>query len=525
MRVSSKPLFIGAVLLLNFNRCFAAEMNVQLTTSDGSTKMSIQNSAASEVASIDSLGNASFNRITQSGPGGSFIINQSALQSGAMLYVSSGTVVNLNTTNLKFADGTTQTTASSGSAGGSITGITAGYGISGGGTSGNVMVNLLSNSTSYIQNAAALQSGATFYVSSGTATNFNTTTLKFADGTTQTTASSAGTIQNTSTLQPGSTFYTSSGTVNAFTVGTSLVLPNTSVALAALANGTLQSGVVISSIAANTVYPMSVLSAAYPNITGVGTQGQALNMNSNLINSLANPVSATDAANKQYVDSFSKGSTNYIQVTSVPQSGVTFYVSSGTATNFNTTTLKFADGTTQTTAGGVGTITGVTAGSGLTGGGASGNVTLNLSPGGTNYIQNSSTLQSGATFYVSSGTVSGQFTSGHYAGVSPLPTIVVGAGAGAAASVSLTGTDTAGEITLNAGAAPTVSATIVTVTFNTGYTSPAYVVFSPTNNQSALLSAANGIYAMSNATTFSLVAGVTAITASVTYKWHYFVIQ
>jgi hypothetical protein len=40
--------------------------------------------------------------------------------------------------------------------------------------------------------------------------------------------------------------------------------------------------------------------------------------------------------------------------------------------------LTFADGTTQTTAGGGGGITGVTAGTGLTGGGTSGNVTLNL---------------------------------------------------------------------------------------------------------------------------------------------------
>jgi hypothetical protein len=40
--------------------------------------------------------------------------------------------------------------------------------------------------------------------------------------------------------------------------------------------------------------------------------------------------------------------------------------------------LTFADGTTQTTAGGVGTITGVTAGTDLTGGGTSGPVTLNL---------------------------------------------------------------------------------------------------------------------------------------------------
>ena len=43
-------------------------------------------------------------------------------------------------------------------------------------------------------------------------------------------------------------------------------------------------------------------------------------------------------------------------------------------------------------------------GSGLT------NITATIAPGNTNYIQNTNTLQSGATFYVSSGTVAGSLT-------------------------------------------------------------------------------------------------------------------
>src|SRR5258708_24669099 len=92
---------IASILFLSLQNCFAAEMNVRLTTNDGSTKMSIQNSGAAEVAYVDSLGNASFNQITQTGSGGSFIVNQNILQSGATFYVSSGTAVNFNTTNLK----------------------------------------------------------------------------------------------------------------------------------------------------------------------------------------------------------------------------------------------------------------------------------------------------------------------------------------------------------------------------------------------------------------------------------------
>lgn len=59
---------------------------------------------------------------------------------------------------------------------------------------------------------------------------------------------------------------------------------------------------------------------------------------------------------------------------------------------------------------GTGDIEGVTAGYGLTGGGTSGTVTLNLAPDATDYIWNTNTLQSGATFYVSSGTVQGFFS-------------------------------------------------------------------------------------------------------------------
>src|SRR3990170_5062798 len=69
------------------------------------------------------------------------------------------------------------------------------------------------------------------------------------------------------------------------------------------------------------------------------------------------------------------------------------------STNTFATDLIFPDGS-LTTDGSVAT---------LTFGGSS------LGPGSSNYIQNTSALQSGATFYVSSGTVDGQFcvTSGN----------------------------------------------------------------------------------------------------------------
>lgn len=80
----------------------------------------------------------------------------------------------------------------------------------------------------------------------------------------------------------------------------------------------------------------------------------------------------------------------------------------------NLTINQGSGGGTVTIAGssssGSGTITGVTAGTGFVGGGTSGTVTLSLDPSATNYIQNTSSLQSASVFNVSSGTVSGQLT-------------------------------------------------------------------------------------------------------------------
>src|SRR5882724_9082049 len=393
MNAHLRRCLIGSILCLAFPFCFAAEMNIQLTTNDGSTKMSVQNSGAAEVASVDSQGNATFNRVTQTGNGGSFIAKQNTLQSGATFYVSSGTVINLNTTNLKFADGTTLTTATGG---GTITGVTAGYGISGGGISGNVTVNLVSNTTSYIQASSTLQSGATFYVSSGTVSG----TL------------SAGTFSGS---------------------GANLTnLPATNLT-GAIANSAIDS-------------------------SSVTKQGNAFNGASQLVQlNGSGDLTALNAAN---LTSLTAGNLsgnvpignlgNAIQLTSSLQSGATFYVSSGTVsgtltagtfagsgaslTNLPATSLtgtisnSAIDASSITKQGntfngasqlvqlnGSGDLTALNAANltSLTAGNLSGNIPIgNLG----NAIQLTSSLQSGATFYVSSGTVSGTLTAGTFAG-------------------------------------------------------------------------------------------------------------
>jgi len=111
--------------------------------------------------------------------------------------------------------------------------------------------------------------------------------------------------------------------------------------------------------------------------------------------------------------------------TNTLQPNATFYVSSGTVTNLQTKTIKFSDGSTQTTAasGGSGAsalsvfVNGVQVSSptskiafdsnfiGTQSPTGVSNITLN--PGTTLYIQNTNSLQTGSTFYVSSATIRG----------------------------------------------------------------------------------------------------------------------
>lgn len=115
-------------------------------------------------------------------------------------------------------------------------------------------------------------------------------------------------------------------------------------------------------------------------------------------------------------------------------------------------------------------------------------------------------------------------TNGHLAGSGTAPTIAAGAGAGTSPTVALTGHDSAGKITITTGTLPSVSATVVTVTFNTAYSAAPHVVFAPGNAATALLSGATMIYVTATATTFVFTAGTTGLTGATQYIWEYQVI-
>ena len=115
----------------------------------------------------------------------SYIQNRNSLQTNTTFYVTSGTVTGkLTVGSIQFPDGTIQVSSpTSGGGSGDIEGVSADYGLSGGGTSGTVGISLDSDSTSYIQNRETVQS-ATFHVTSGTvAGNLAVTSQLRVDGT------------------------------------------------------------------------------------------------------------------------------------------------------------------------------------------------------------------------------------------------------------------------------------------------------------------------------------------------------
>jgi len=108
------------------------------------------------------------------------------------------------------------------------------------------------------------------------------------------------------------------------------------------------------------------------------------------------------------------------------------------------------------------------------------------------------------------------------------PTIVAGTGAGTSPTVSLSGTDTNGVITVTTGTSPATSATIATITFSAARANaPKTVHIAPAEANAGALSGATQVVATAagiSTTAFTLTSGSSALTASTTYKWYYWVL-
>lgn len=118
----------------------------------------------------------------------------------------------------------------------------------------------------------------------------------------------------------------------------------------------------------------------------------------------------------------------------------------------------------------------------------------------------------------SSGTV---VNSGHHISSSTV-SFAAGAGAGSGPTITPSGADD-GSITIVTGTIPSGSgATIVTATYSQAFPTNSYVVLTPANSVTSLLSGIASAYiGSSNSTGFTIVTNTTALTAATTYKWYY----
>lgn len=111
----------------------------------------------------------------------------------------------------------------------------------------------------------------------------------------------------------------------------------------------------------------------------------------------------------------------------------------------------------------------------------------------------------------------------HLIGNTSTPTIAAGAGAGTSPTVSISGTDLAGQINITSGTLPSISAIIVTVTFNQTFGSPPYCILWPANTNAAILGFLP--YVNSTTTTFTVNAPTVGLGAATQYLYNYHCIQ
>jgi lysophospholipase L1-like esterase len=114
----------------------------------------------------------------------------------------------------------------------------------------------------------------------------------------------------------------------------------------------------------------------------------------------------------------------------------------------------------------------------------------------------------------------------HLAGNSSAPTATVGGGAGVSATYTLTNcTDVAGKISVTSATLPNTDDTVITLSFNTAYTSAPTVILTPANKLTANLAKGQEVFATTSTTQLIITSNGTALGTPVIYAWNYLIVQ
>jgi len=295
---------LGILVGLLCSVLYAGEIDLKLTTSDGSTQVSVDNAAAASVAAVDSSGNLTFKSTLmpngQPGTAGQVLQSNGSGAAPTWVLPTPLPATLLASTNTW----TAQQTYSQSVTVNSNLAVNNGGVISG---NGSGLTNLVPGSLT-----AGVYGAITGIGTQSQNLNLNSNVINNLGapvaGTDAATKAYVDALSASTNTWSGPQAYSKS-----VTVSSNLVVNNggiisgngsglTNLAPNSLSAGTLPNTVAASSITANSVYPSALTSGAYNAISGLGAQNQNLNMNSNLINGLGTPVTGTDAATKTYVD-------------------------------------------------------------------------------------------------------------------------------------------------------------------------------------------------------------------------------